>query len=202
MNLNGLGSGAAMSAYVNSILAKSQETSPENSQQTGASRTESALKTSTAAALSTVSRSAQAGAAQHRLGAQATALANQLRAAMTQAGVTLGGAVEFSLSAQGAIAVSGSDADQAAARAFLSNDKSSPGFASKIASLASDADAQSQVLRQSAAISQAARHAGNPGSVLSLYTSLLQRQDSTPAVFTLSPTGASLSYPGSLASKA
>jgi hypothetical protein len=37
---------------------------------------------------------------------------------------------------------------------------------------------------------------------MSLYGSLLQRQDTSAAVFTLSPSGGSLSYPGMLHSKA
>jgi hypothetical protein len=200
MNFNALGNGAALSAYAGSLLA-----GQGNSTSAGASTAtpgSTALKAAADAALAKASHSFKASNAQHALAQKGTALAADLGNAMRAAGITLTGPVEFSVGADGKLAVGGSDADKKAVGSFLKNDKSQPGYASRVTSLAGQADSLSTTLRQNAAISQAARYAGNPGSVLSLYGSLLQQSDATPAVFTLSGSAGSLTYPGVLASAA
>ena len=101
-----------------------------------------------------------------------------------------------------ALAVSGTAQDKAAVQSFLAQDRSKPGFAARLSALAQDADAHSATVRQTAAISQAARMASGPSGVMSLYGSLMKQQDSHAAVFSLSATQSSLSYPGMLASQA
>lgn len=154
------------------------------------------------AALQTAGSTHQASVAASALDKQQTTLANDMRAAMNKAGVKLTGAVEFSVSSDGTVALKGSDADQAAATAFLKADTSRPGFALRIATQARDALKLSATIQQSAAISQAARYGGKSGGVMSLYTSLMQQSNTTPAVFTLAAGSSSLTYPGSLAAKA
>lgn len=138
-----------------------------------------------------------AGAVQSLESGQKT-LGNELRAAMAKAGVKLSGPVEFSVKSDGSVSIKGSDADKAATQAFLKADTSQPSFASRIATQARDAMKLSTTIQQSAAISQAAKTAKTSGGVMSLYTSLMQQTSSTSVVFSLSASGSSLTYPGSL----
>lgn len=200
MNFSALGSGNAMSSYVNSLLAKAK--GADTSGVEAGSQGDKLMKTASDAALANAAKGVKAAAGQRQLESKATALATELQAALKQAGVKLSGSVEFSVAPDGQLAIKGTHKDADAARAFLKNDQRVPSFASRLGALAKEADAHSQTLRQNAAISQAARYAANASGVMSLYGSLLQRQDSTPAVFTLSASGGSLTYPGVLQSKA
>jgi hypothetical protein len=201
LNFSGLGRGNAVSAYVSSLLAKAQQGSDTTGVAAG-SKGDKLMKAASAAAGAGAARGPAARAGQRQLEAKATALSAELQAAMKAAGVKLARPVEFSVSAKGELAIKGSDADTDAARAFLEKDTRHPSFSSRLASLTQEADGLSQTLRQNAAMSQAARYAANPSGVLSLYGSLLQRQDASTAVFTLSASGGSLAYPGSLQSQA
>lgn len=154
------------------------------------------------AALQAASNTHKADSAEHALETRQTALADDLRAAMRKAGVGLSGAVEFSMGSDGKVGIQGADADKTATTKFLDADPSRPSFATRIATQAKDALRLSATIRQSAAISQAARHGGKAAGVMSLYTSLMQSSGSATAVFAVSVTGSSLSYPGSLATKA
>ena len=200
MNFSALGSGNAMSSYVNSLLAKAK--GPDASGVEAGSQGDKLMKAASDAALANAAKGVKAAAGQRQLEAKATALATELQAALKQAGVKLGGPVEFSVAADGQLAIKGTQKDADAARSFLKNDPREPSFASRLGTLAKETDAHSQTLRQHAAISQAARYGANASGVMSLYGSLLQRQDTSAAVFTLSPSGGSLSYPGMLQSKA
>lgn len=199
MNLRGLGS-SAMSAYVSNLLAKAQ-----GNDATGVaagSKGDKLMQVASEAALAQAAKGAKVVSGQRQLEGKATALAAELRSAMAQGGVKLGSAVEFSVSSSGQLAIKGSQKDVDLASAFLAQDMSSPSFAARLASLNQEADGLSQTIRESAAMSQAARYAAQSTGVLALYGSLMQRQDSSPAVFTLGTTGGSLSYPGVLQSKA
>ena len=137
-------------------------------------------------------------------------LGEDLRAAMTKAGVTLSGDVQFTIGSDNSVEVTGTgadaDADVAAVQAFLKADTSDPSFATRIADQAQTAVTLSDTIQQNAAISQAAQslqgNAAAAGSVLSLYKSLMQQQPTTKVVFTLSTKSSSLTYPGSLTAKA
>ena len=201
MSFNAVGSGTAVSAYVNSLLSKTSSGTGAESTTTSAS-TSPAAKAAAKAALAQASHSFKSTSAQQELDQQQTALASDLRGAMAKAGVALQGSIELSVGSDGNLKVTGSEKDTAAAVAFLESDATKPSFASRVATLAADATALSTSLQQSAAISQAARYAGRGGNVMSLYSSLLQQKDATPAVFGLSASSSSLSYPGVLASKA
>ena len=208
MNFSALGSGNAMSSYLNSLLAKSQANGQAKDQGTvtagveAGSQGDKLMKAASDAALANAAKGVKAAAGQRQLESKATALAAELQAALRQAGVKLGGAVDFSVAANGQLAIKGTQKDADAANAFLKNDQRVPSFASRVAALAKEADAHSQTVRQNAAISQAARYAASASGVMSLYGSLLQRQDGSTAVFTLGASGGSLSYPGMLQSKA
>lgn len=161
----------------------------------------------TAATLSSAALQRAAGlgknaAVAHQLQSAQKTLSADLRAALAKAGVKLGGAVEFSVTSSGVVDVKGSDADKAAVKAFLNRDGSQPGFASRIATQASDALKLSSTLQQSAAISQAARLSKTTGGVISLYASLMQQAGPASVVFSVSAASSSLTYPGSLAANA
>ncbi|WP_409984312.1 hypothetical protein [Roseateles sp.] len=129
-------------------------------------------------------------------------LAKDLRTAMSQAGVKLTGAIEFTVKSDGSVDMKGTDADEAAVKAFLKADASQPSFATRIATQARDAMKQSTTVQQSAAMAQAAKLSRTPGGVMALYASLMQQTSSTSVVFSLSATSSTLTYPGSLTTAA
>jgi hypothetical protein len=161
-----------------------------------------ATKAASKAAMEAAAKTFRASTAEQSLEKDQTSLGKDLQTAMTKAGVKLAGSVDYSIGADGKLAVHGSDADKATAAAFLKADTSSPNFTSRMTSLAQAADKLSGSIRQTAAISQAARYGGQGSGVVSLYTSLMQSQDTTPAVFSFSGSTSSLTYPGVLAAKA
>ncbi|HEY0954545.1 MAG TPA: hypothetical protein VGE36_07300 [Roseateles sp.] len=154
------------------------------------------------AAMQRAAGTAKAAGAVQALESGQKTLATDLRAAMAKAGVKLGGAIEFSVKSDGSVSIKGSDADKAAAQAFLKADTSQPSFASRIATQARDAMKLSTTIQQSAAISQAAKMAKTTGGVVSLYTSLMQQTAATSVTFSLSAGSSSLTYPGSLTANA
>ncbi|HSI61061.1 MAG TPA: hypothetical protein VLA16_26120 [Ideonella sp.] len=198
---NTLSGASAISAYVNSLLAKAGKAS-EGSSSTTATGSTGTMQASAKAALQTAAQSFKSSTAQHALETRQGALAAELKAGLAKAGVKLEGAVEFSLDSKGELSIDGSEKDLAAVKAFLKGDTGKPSLSSRLTDLANDADQLSGTIRQSAAISQAARYAGNSSNVMSLYTSLMQQQESASAVFSFSADASSLTYPGVLASKA
>jgi len=201
MNFKALGS-AALSTHASTLLAKPTTATTSGGSSATPSKTDTAMKSAAAAALSTASHTLRSTVAQSALEQKENKLATDLRAAMTKAGVKLAGSIEFSVGTDGTLAVSGSDADKAAVQGFLKSDRSSPSFAARVKSLSGEADSLSTSLRQSAAISQAARYAGRGGNVMQLYGTLLAQQDASGAVFSLSGSASSLTYPGAMAWKA
>jgi len=202
MNFNAVGSGAALSAYISSLLARSAGGTSSDASAATATPMAASARTAASVALSAASQRFGSTSAQHQLDQKQRALAADMRNAISGSGIRLGGPVEFSLAGDGSLNVDGSDEDKAALAAFLKADASTPGFAARLRSLASEANALSTRIRQSAAISQAAKYAGRGGNVMSLYTSLLTQQASTPASFALSASTSSLTYPGVLSSEA
>jgi hypothetical protein len=160
------------------------------------------MAVTTQAALTTAASGHRAALAGQTLSKQQAALAKDLVAALGKAGVKLEGTVEFSVGSDGTVGIQGSDADKAATTALLKSDTSRPNIATRVATLARDALKLSSTIQQSAAISQAARYSGKPGGVMTLYASLMQQTNTTPAVFSVSATTSSLSYAGSLATQA
>lgn len=154
------------------------------------------------AALQRAAGTAKAAGAIQSLETNQKALGSDLRAAMTKAGVKLEGPIDFTVKADGSVALKGSDADKAAAQAFLKADTSQPSFASRIATQARDAMKLSTEIQQSAAISQAAKMAKTSGGVIALYQTLMQQSAATSVVFSVSAGSSSLTYPGSLAANA
>ena len=154
------------------------------------------------AALQRAAGTTKTSIAVHNLDTNQKKLGADLRAALDKAGIKLTGAIEFSVKSDGSVDIKGSDADKAATNAFLNADTRQPSFASRIATQARDAMKLSTTIQQSAAISQAAKLSRSAGGVMSLYTSLMQQSSSTSVVFSVSSTSSSLTYPGSLATKA
>lgn len=164
-------------------------------------------KSSTAPAISHAAMQRVAGVAKNANAIQTLenrqkTLSADLRAAMDKAGVKLSGPVEFTVKSDGSVDIKGSEADKAASQAFLKADASRPSFANRIATQAKEALQLSTTLQQSAAISQAAKAARSAGGVMSLYTSLMQQAGTSSVVFSVSASGSTLSYPGSLATRA
>ncbi|MFZ5528054.1 MAG: hypothetical protein ACOZE7_15485 [Pseudomonadota bacterium] len=125
-------------------------------------------------------------------------LAKALREAVTASGGALKGEVSFALDSTQGLKITGSEEDKKAISAALKADKSSPSLASRLAALTKDALTLETDNRSSAAISQAARHAKTPAAVMSLYSSLMQQQQSTSttAVFSMSDKTSALTYKG------
>lgn len=203
----GLGTTVISLTSGNSLLSYLTSKTSENTASLGGSAAASAnakaqASASSQAALKAAGSTHQASVAGKALDKQQAALATDLRAALGKANVKLSGSVEFSVGADGAVALSGSDADKASVSAFLKADTSKPSFSTRIATQARDALKLSATIQQNAAISQAARYAGTSGSVMSLYTSLMADSGTSTAVFSVSAGASSLAYPGSLATKA
>jgi hypothetical protein len=202
------GVNSALLGYLNLIGSdgSGSDATSGNSAAFTAANAKAAAKVGTGASAQAALQKAASGfktASQGRtLDAAQKALASDLRKAMSQAGVTLGGNVDFSLSSSGAVEIKGSDADTAAVKAFLKADTSKPGFVSRIAGQAKDAMKLSSTIQQSAAISQAARYGTSTGGVMALYNSLMQNAGATTVVFSVSADTSSLSYPGALATQA
>lgn len=192
--------GSAAFSYANSLLAKAGLSVSEDGAQALADT--SASNTPIQTALATPFRTSRIETAQRKLDGEQAALATDLRKALSQAGTSLKGAVEFSLDSKGQLVVKASEEDEAKLNAFLQADKSDPSFTSRLVALANDAESASGTSQQTTAISVAARYAGSPGNLMALYQSLMAQQDPAPAVFTLSPSSSSLSYPGVLRSEA
>lgn len=201
---NSLYGSTGVSAYVNALLAKAGKAADGSNNAASANSTAGTgpMQAIADAALQTASQRFQSSSAQHALEKRGDGLAAELKAGLAKAGVVLEGAVEFSLDSKGELAVKGSEKDQAAAQAWLKSDGSRPSMSSRLVALANDAEQVSGTIRQSAAISQAARYAGSSGNVMSLYTTLMNQQDNSAAVFSFSNAASSLTYPGVLASKA
>jgi hypothetical protein len=197
------GTGHSLLSYLSAQTSQNAGSADSSAASTAATANAKARSTATAqAALAAAGSTHQAAVAGRALDKQQTQLSTDLRAAMAQAGVKLGGAVEFSVGSDGSVGIKASDADKAATTAFLKADTSRPSFATRVATLTHDALKLSATIQQSAAISQAARHAGKSGGVMSLYASLMQQSNTTPAVFTVAAASSSLTYAGVLATKA
>lgn len=124
------------------------------------------------------------------------AIARDLRTALSRAGTPLKGEVSFSFDAKGAMTIHGSAQDKAAVTAALKADTTEPSLASRIESLAERADTVEGNNRRSAAIMQAARHAGNASGLMSLYTSLMAQQSQLSTTFSVSAEASQLVFKG------
>ena len=197
-----------MVSSVNSSLLSYLSTQGSGSMSTqGGAAASAGSKAGTTPAISPTALQRAAGMAKSATAIQALetsqkTLSTDLRAAMQKAGVKLSGAIEFSVKSDGSVDIKGSDADKVTTQAFLKADTSQPSFATRIAGQARDALKLSAMLQQSAAISQAAGLAKTSGGVMALYTSLMQQSTGGAAVFSVSATSSSLTYPGSLATNA
>lgn len=154
------------------------------------------------AAVDKAAGTAKVSTAARQLEASQQALGAELRAALSKAGVKLQGRVEFTVKGDGTVTTSGSDADKAAVKGFLASDTGKPSFANRIASQAQEALKLSAGIQQSAAISQAARLSRSSGGVMALYNTLMQQTPTASAVFSVSASASSLTYPGSLSANA
>ncbi|RTL46927.1 MAG: hypothetical protein EKK53_01450 [Burkholderiales bacterium] len=154
------------------------------------------------AAVDKAASTARSSTAAQKLEAAQQALGTELRAALAKAGVKLQGRVEFTVKSDGSVSTSGSEADKAAVKAFLAGDTSQPSFASRIASQAKEALKLSASIQQGAAISQAARLSKSSSGVMSLYSTLMQHTATSSAVFAVTSSASSLTYPGSLSANA
>jgi len=133
-------------ASSNSLLTYLTAQASQNAGSAGSSTTSATGSTNASTKVAVTQAALQAAAGRHdasvagrALDKQQTALAGDLRAAMSKSGIKLSGAVEFSVSSDGTVGIKGSDADKAAMTAFLKADTSKPSFAARIAMQAQDA---------------------------------------------------------------
>lgn len=188
--------------YLTALTSDSSSTSAALTSTTASSSGKTSSVTVSQASLQRAAGASKSAAAAAVLERNQKALTTELRAALDKAGVKLTGTVDFSVKSDGSVEVKGNDADKAAVKSFLSADSSKPSFATRIATQAKDALKLSETIQQSAAISQAAKSAKSAAGVMSLYTSLMQKAGASAAVYSLSPTSSSLTYPGSLSTNA
>jgi hypothetical protein len=195
-------SGASILSYLAAKTSGSTNLLDGGSTATVGEKAKAQAAATAEAALKAAGSSQHSAVAGRTLDKQQAALATDLRAALGKANIKLSGPVDFSVSAAGAVAIKGAEADKAAVTAFLKADTTQPGFSTRIATQARDALKLSGTIQQSAAISQAARYAGNSGGVMALYNSLMQQSGTSTAVFSVGAGSSSLTYPGALATKA
>lgn len=201
---------SALTAYVDSLRAKTQAdtTAGDKTKNTAAGNT--STKATTATKTGTVSNSVlnktpasfKTTQARHDLDKAQLAVAKDIKAALTKAGTALKGEVSFSVDAKGALTISGSAEDKAAVAAALKADTSSPSLASRITSLSERAETVESNSRRSAAIMQAARHAGHSSNLMSLYTSLMTQQGEATASFSMSDKASQMVFKGMVDSTA
>jgi hypothetical protein len=188
--------------YLTALTSDSSSTSTALTSTTASTAGKTGSVTVSQASLQRAAATTKSSAAAAVLERNQKALTTELRAALDKAGVKLTGTVDFSVKSDGSVEVKGNDADKAAVKSFLAGDTSKPSFATRIATQAKDALKLSETIQQSAAISQAAKSAKSATGVMSLYTSLMQQSGTSAAVYSLSPTSSSLTYPGSLSANA
>lgn len=189
---------SAMSAYLASRHSQVDATSGE-ADKTGSGTTATATTDKPSAlsqALERTPASFKTVQARKDLDKTQQAIAQDLRAALTKAGTPLKGEVSFSFDAKGALTIQGSAEDKAAVTAALKADNSQPSLAARIESLAERADTVEGNNRRSAAIMQAARHAGNASGLMSLYTSLMAQQSQASATFSVSNQASQMVFKG------
>lgn len=131
-----------------------------------------------------------------------TAVAKDLRMALTNIKAALKGEVSFSMDAKGALTITGSEEDKALVTAALKADRSNPSLQSRIMSLSQRAETVESDSRRSAAIMQAARSAGNASGLMSLYNSLMTQKGQASATFTVSAQDSRMVFKGMIDSKA
>jgi hypothetical protein len=141
--------------------------------------------------------------ARQQLNLQQQSLAKEIRSALTKAGQSLSGTVDFSLTSDGKLSVSGSDADKAKINALLAADKSVPSLSTRLTNLAKQAQAFDKQSVQTNAAMVAARQAGKgTQNLVTLYQSIMASQSTSKAVFSLSDKTSQVAFSGAVETKA
>ncbi|MGC4063032.1 MAG: hypothetical protein QM749_20195 [Aquabacterium sp.] len=122
--------------------------------------------------------------ARQQLNLQQQSLAKEIRSALTKAGQSLSGTVDFSLTSDGKLSVSGSDADKAKINALLAADKSVPSVSTRLTNLNKQAQAFDKQSVQTNVAMVAARQAGKgTQNLVALYQSMMANQSTSQSVF-------------------
>lgn len=214
---------SGLSSYLSQMLSTARQTQADKA--TNAKSTTTTTSTSSAAATSTakatrasvkpgadsassiISSSTRMQIAQAGLDKRQRALATELQGLLAKAGSKLTGTLEFSVDAQGAVAVKGSAADSAALGAALKADKTQPSLSTRLTVLAKDAQALSDSLSQQTMMMRAARASTGSSNLMAVYESMLKQAPApataaSSAVLSVWQGGSSLSYPGALQAQA
>lgn len=194
--------GNSLIAYLQTATAKAQSGTGEVGDAAASRKTAATNSVASNSAVLAASHGYRSTVAQGSLDRQQNTLAADLRKALGKTGIELSGPVKFGVSSAGKLVVSGSDADKEKISKFLSGDTTKPSFSTQLIGLTSAAENLSNTIKQSAAISQAARYSSGPAGLLAIYATLSKQQDSAAALFTLSGASSSLTYAGVLTSKA
>ena len=205
MVTNALSLTSALNTYNASTSGKTTSTANQaTSSPIGDSvATVTSASTKASAATSHVTPSTKLVVARQHLNLLQHSLAKDLRAALTKAGQALTGTVDFSLTADGKLSMSGSEMDKAKVAAVLAADKSSPSLSSRLTDLNKQAAAFDRQSVQSNAAMAAARQAGKGAqNLMALYQSMMTSQAASTAVFSLSDKTSQVAFSGALAAKA
>jgi len=194
-----------------SLLTTFGATSSANTTGTASQATASLSSDSTLAAVLAKSRAATSNVnpsnkvalARQHLNLLQNGLAKDLRAALTNAGQSLTGTVDFSLTSSGKLSVSGNDHDKAQVAAILSSDKSVPSLSSRLTDLNKQAAAFDRQNVQSSAAMVAASQAGKgTQNLMALYQSMMASQAASTAVFSISDKTSQVAFSGAVTAKA
>jgi len=196
----------ALSNYTSSLLNKSNGTS---SQATSATSDDSVVQAALAKALagstttSSTNSSTKLTVARQHLNLLQQSLAKDIKSALSKAGQTLTGTVDFSLSSDGKLSVSGNEQDKAHINALLANDKSIPSLATRLTNLNKQAQAFDRQNVQTNAAMVAARQAGKgTQNLVSLYQSIMASQSASTAIFSVSDKTSQVAFSGAVETKA
>jgi len=200
-----LGLTSALNTYAASTSTSGKTTTTANQATTSAigdSASTAASAKSSAATSNTVPSTKLVVARQH-LNLLQHSLAKDIRAALSKAGQSLTGTVDFRLTADGKLSMSGNDKDKAKVAAVLAADKSVPSLSSRLTDLNKQAASFDRQSVQSNAAMAAARQAGKGAqNLMTLYQSMMTSQTASTAVFSLSDKGSQVAFSGALAASA
>lgn len=193
---------SALSLYNTSTQTQANNTSSQTASAATATVQAASSKSSTTAS-SGIATPTRLVVARQQLNLQQQSLAKEIRSALTKAGQSLTGTVDFSLASDGKLSISGSDADKAKINALLAADKSVPSLTTRLTNLSKQAQAFDKQSVQTNAAMVAARQAGKgTQNLVTLYQSIMASQSTSKAVFSLSDKTSQVAFSGAVETKA
>lgn len=194
---------SALSLYNTSTPTQASNNTSTQTASAATATVQASSTKSSATTSSSVATPTRLVIARQQLNLQQQSLAKEIRSALTKAGQSLSGTVDFSLGADGKLSISGSDADKAKINALLAADKSVPSLTTRLANLSKQAQAFDKQSVQTNAAMVAARQAGKgTQNLVTLYQSIMASQSTSKAVFSLSDKTSQVAFSGAVETKA